>query len=194
METGRCTSQKVSFKVFCNDQKSKMQMKYPFLSKSQIQKKIKEQWKKLDTKSKSNYTKTVYSTAKNNRLEAPCTEKAHSAKISPKPFLEDRNKLEERVDLVPDQDGNIEIKSIDTKTNDLDCYCETLENSDINGENIKQDLKEKPCRKTIPWNEKPSLENSDLVRDSTPDRVSPKMAKMMRKQKKKIQSILKPKG
>ena len=194
METERCTSQKVSFQVFCNDQKSKMQIKYPFLSKSQIQKKIKEQWKKLDTKSKSNYTKTIYSSAKNKRVEAPRTEKAHTAQISQKPFLEDWNKLEKRVDLVPDQDGNIEIKSTDTKTNDFDCYCETLENADINGESIKRDLKEKPCRKTVPWKGRPSLGNSDLWSDSSSDRVSPKKVKIMKKQKEKVQGILKPKA
>jgi hypothetical protein len=67
MDTGACTTQKICFKVFCNEQKAKMQMKYPFLSKSQINQKLKERWKKMDPTEKMCYTKTVLSPPKFNR-------------------------------------------------------------------------------------------------------------------------------
>lgn len=202
MEIEKCASQKISFKVFSNEQKSKMQTKYPFLNKSQINKKIKDLWKKMDTAEKSCYTKTILSPPKIKRVYKPQTKRAQAGAFSQRQSYYpyggrfDKDKRENKTSLsnlqqnqIRKEDGKFNEKNGDGK----DSRNKLTENRKVR-EGSPKDVGAKSCRKTVPWKGRPSLGKSDLWSDSSsPERVGVEVAKPTKKQK-KFQGILKPSG
>lgn len=201
MEIEKCASQKISFKVFSNEQKSKMQTKYPFLSKSQINKKIKDLWKKLDTAEKSCYTKTILSPPKRKKVNKPQTKRVQAGAFcqnksySPYGRRFDKDKREDKTSLSNLQQNQIRKENARFHEKDgdgKDSSNRLTENRKVIREGSPKVVGVNSCRKTVPWKGRPILGKSDLWSDSSsPDRVGGKEAKPAKKQK-KVQSILKP--
>ncbi|XP_062590318.1 uncharacterized protein LOC134251912 isoform X2 [Saccostrea cucullata] len=201
MDKSACTTQKISFQVFCNEQKAKLQVKYPFLSKSQINHKIKELWKRMDIAEKQCYTKTVLSPPKfKKNIQVKQQKKSQSIKnstsmLATKGIKDSGGKVSPVLTQIQ-TDSQTEKKGISHTENSEDSIDETREalNKRRCSTDIVKDVPTNQGRKTIPWKGRPSMGSTDLWSDSSPPDSNNKKKAKSTKSQMGVHGILKPSG
>ncbi|XP_061163988.1 uncharacterized protein LOC133173084 [Saccostrea echinata] len=205
MDKRACTTQKISFKVFCNEQKAKLQVKYPFLSKSQINLKIKQLWKKMDITEKQCYTKTVLSPPKfKKNVPVKQQKKPQTIQVSQNSTSmiatkgikdsgdKDISPVLKQI-LVESQTENKIMPQIENSEDSVSETREAFSKSRYSTD-AKIDVQKNQGRKTVPWKGRPSLGSTDLWSDSSPPNSNDRKKAKSTKKQKEVQGILKPSG